>query len=94
MPGLQLNLINIFFFSILAFTESVNRTLMKETRAGTHPFYLDTKVLSPVCIWSRINRSYSLPGQKQNSIWLAQEPGSGLSTGKCRVILVGKNALP
>ena len=33
MQGLQLNLINVIFFSIQASTESVNRTLMKGTRA-------------------------------------------------------------
>ena len=95
MQGLQLSEINILFFSILTLTESVNRTLMKETRARTHVSVLFGHEGSfPVCIWSRINRSNSLPGQKQNSKWLAQEPGSELFARKCRVISVGKNALP
>ena len=94
MQGLQLSEINILFFSILALTESVNRTLMKETRARTHVSVLfGHEGCFPVCIWSRINRSNSLPGQKQNSKWLAQEPGSGLFARKCRVISVGKKAL-
>ena len=41
-----------------------------------------------------MNRGNSLPGQKQNSKWPAQEPGSGLFVGKCRVISEGKNAFP
>ena len=93
MQGLQLNEINIY----LALTdhEHVNRALMKETRARTHVSVLFGHEGSfPVCIWSRVNRSESLLGQKQNSKWLAQELGSGLFAGKCRVISVGKNALP
>ena len=68
---------------------------MKETRAKTHvPVLFGHEGSFPVCIWSRINRSNSLPGQKQNSKWLAQEPGSGIFVVKCRVISEGKNALP
>ena len=84
-----------YYFSILAFTESVNRALMKKTRPRTHVSALfGHEGFFPVCIWSRINRSNSLRGQKQNSRWLAQEPGSGLFVGKCQVISVGKKALP
>ena len=68
---------------------------MKETRAKTHVSVLFGHEGSfPVCIWSRINRSNSLHSEKQNSKWLAQEPGSGLFVGKWRVISDGKNALP
>ena len=96
MQGLQLNVINVvLFFLILAFTESVSRALMKETRARTHLSALFGHGGSfLVCIWSRMNRKNSLPGQKQNSKWFAQEPGSGLFVVKCRVISEGKNALP
>ena len=79
MKGLQLNLINVvLFFTILSFTESVNRAIMKETRAGTHVSVLFGHEGSfPVCILSRMNRSNSFHGQKQNSKWLAQEPSLG-----------------
>ena len=61
MKGLQLNLINVvLFFTILSFTESVNRAIMKETRAGTHVSVLFGHEGSfPVCILSRMNRSNS-----------------------------------
>ena len=66
------------FFTILSFTESVNRALMKETRAKTHVSVLFGHEGSfPVCIWSRMNRSNSFHGQKLNSKWLAQEPSLG-----------------
>ena len=84
MQGLQLNLINVRFFLIQASTESVNRTLMKGTQARTYVSVLfehNCSLLS--CIWSRIKRSDSLPGQKQNSRWLGQEPGLWLFVGKC-----------
>ena len=84
-----------FCFFTISFTESVNRALMKETRAKTHvPVLFGHEGSFPVCIWSRINRSNSLHNEKQNSKWLAQEPSSGLFVGKCRVISDCKNALP
>ena len=57
---------------------------MKGTRAGIHVSVLFGHEASfRVCIWPRMNRSNSLPGQTQNFKWLAQEPGSGLFVGKC-----------
>ena len=51
---------------------------MKETRAKTHvPVLFGHEGSFPVCIWSRMNRSNSFHGQKQNSKWLAQEPSLG-----------------
>ena len=51
---------------------------MKETRAKTHvPVLFGREGSFPVCILSRMNRSNSFHGQKQNSEWLAQEPSLG-----------------
>ena len=55
---------------------------MKETRARTHVSVLFGYEGSfSVCVWSRINISDSLPGQR--------EPGSGLLVGNCRVNFCG-----
>ena len=87
VQGLLLNsyvITVVLFFWILAFTESVNKALMKGARAGIHVSVLFGHEGSfPVCIWPRMNRSSSLPGQTQNFKWLAQELGSGLFVGKC-----------